>query len=132
MSKFAKGSCLCKKVRFEVKLPSKWIAHCHCSMCRKFHGAGYVTWVGIENKDLRFTKGADLITWYHSSKEAQRGSCSMCGSNFLFQSEQWPDEMHITLANFDTELDKKLQADAYFSTHVDWMPIDDQIKKIWK
>ena len=38
------GGCLCGAVRFTAKLPSKWCAHCHCSLCRKAHGAGYVTW----------------------------------------------------------------------------------------
>ena len=33
------GSCLCGAVRFEVTLPSKFCAHCHCGNCRKAHGA---------------------------------------------------------------------------------------------
>ena len=37
------GGCLCGDVRFTVDWPSKWIAHCHCSMCRRAHGAAYVT-----------------------------------------------------------------------------------------
>ena len=42
------GGCLCGAVRFSLELPSKWCAHCHCSMCRRAHGAGYVTWGQVQ------------------------------------------------------------------------------------
>ena len=35
------GSCLCGKVRFELAGPPQFINHCHCSMCRKVHGAAF-------------------------------------------------------------------------------------------
>ena len=34
------GGCFCGAVGFTLALPSKWCAHCHCSMCRRVHGAG--------------------------------------------------------------------------------------------
>jgi hypothetical protein len=29
-----RGSCLCGAVRYEADAPFKWMAHCHCSICR--------------------------------------------------------------------------------------------------
>ena len=34
-NKTVQAGCLCGAVRFELQLPSKWCAHCHCSMCRR-------------------------------------------------------------------------------------------------
>ena len=34
-------------IRFTVTWPSLWVAHCHCTLCRRAHGAAYVTWFGI-------------------------------------------------------------------------------------
>ena len=38
------GECLCGSVQFEVELPTTFCGHCHCSMCLRGHGAGFVTW----------------------------------------------------------------------------------------
>jgi hypothetical protein len=64
------GRCLCGAVRFEVELPSTWCAHCHCSMCRRAHGAGFVTWVGFERSRVRVLAGEELGQ-YRSSPPAK-------------------------------------------------------------
>jgi hypothetical protein len=35
-----------------------------------------------------------------------QGSCSVCGSNFYFESSRWPGEKHITVANLLSPLDR--------------------------
>jgi hypothetical protein len=123
----ASGSCLCGVVRFHLTLPSKWCAHCHCSMCRKAHGAGYVTWVGFEASHFTLDAGAGALQWYASSRGAERGFCNQCGSTMMFRAERWPGELHVTLASFDDPIDRKPQANAFHDSHVDWMPIDDAL-----
>ena len=118
------GSCLCKAVTFTASRPSKWCAHCHCSMCRKQHGAGYVTWVGLETSQVELIDDQSTLTWYESSAGASRGFCSCCGTSMLFKSQRWPGEIHITLAAFDNPIDRQPQAHAFYDAHVDWMPID--------
>ena len=72
------GSCLCGAVRFEVSLPSKWCAHCHCQMCRKAHGAGYVTWAGFEEDQCNLNDASDALTWYASSPGARHPAPRRC------------------------------------------------------
>ena len=122
------GSCLCGAVRFSVTLPSKWCAHCHCSMCRKAHGAGYVTWAGFDSDHFEVLSGADRLNWYESSPGARRGFCSVCGSTMLFESKRWAGETHVALGCLDGEIDRKPQANVFHQTHVDWMPMDDALK----
>ena len=74
------GGCLCGAVEFELKLPSKWCGHCHCSMCQRAHGAGYVTWAGFESDHFILKKGDHHLEWFESSTGARRGFCSTCGS----------------------------------------------------
>jgi hypothetical protein len=121
------GGCFCGAVRFTVDLPSKWCAHCHCSMCRRIHGAGYVTWVGFERSRFHITSGADQLHWYASSPAARRGSCAICRSNMLFESSRWADETHVALACLDGPIDRKPQANASYEMRVDWMPIDEAL-----
>lgn len=35
------GSCLCGAVRYQVDGPPKRVAHCHCTLCQKHHGAAF-------------------------------------------------------------------------------------------
>ena len=74
------GSCLCGAVRFEVSGTPKWMAHCHCSMCRKHHGSLFVTTLGVDRKDFRWLAGRDALVGYRSSGAVTRGFCRHCGS----------------------------------------------------
>lgn len=124
------GSCLCGSVAFLADLPSKWCAHCHCSICRKAHGAGYVTWVGFETAQVNFVQGEKKLTWYESSPGAQRGFCPQCGSTLFFRSERWAGELHIALGCLNDPIDRQPQANVFFDKHVNWMPIDTSLKQI--
>ncbi len=124
------GSCLCGAVKFSASLPSKWCAHCHCSMCRKAHGAGYVTWVGYERDQVTFVQGEHQLSWYESSTDAHRGFCQQCGSSMFFRSERWAGELHIALACINDAIDLQPQANVFFDKHVNWMPIDRTLKQV--
>ena len=120
------GGCFCGAVRFSTDLPTRWCAHCHCTMCRRVHGAGYVTWVGVNKKQFHFISD-DQLRWYESSPGARRGSCKICSSNMLFESTRWSDETHVVLACLDEDIDRGPQAHAYYEEHVDWMPVDENL-----
>ena len=47
------GSCFCGTVRYEVSGPFESMVNCHCSMCRKHHGAGFATYVSAPLKRFR-------------------------------------------------------------------------------
>ena len=130
MDKQVNGSCFCSAISFTANLPSKWCAHCHCSMCRKTHGAGYVTWVGFETGQVKITQGEDQLRWFDSSAGAQRGFCPTCGSSLFFRSERWAGELHIALGCMDDPIDRQPQANVFFDKHVDWMPVDQKLKQV--
>lgn len=118
----ANGSCPCGGVRFEADLPSKWVAHCHCSMCRRAHGAPYVTWVGMEAARVRVE--GEALRWYASSPPARRGFCASCGAMMFFRSERWPGELHVALPHFDDPVDRAPQMHVFWSDHAGWASID--------
>ncbi|HET6604001.1 MAG TPA: GFA family protein [Xanthomonadaceae bacterium] len=127
----ATGSCLCGAVRFAAQLPSKWVAHCHCSMCRRAHGAAFVTWAGFPQQQCAIQDPDQVLHWYASSPGAERGFCGRCGSTLFFRSERWAGELHIVRANFDGELDRTPQAHVFWDAHVDWvqLPPDDGLPR---
>ena len=125
----ATGSCFCGAVRFTATLPTKWVAHCHCSMCRRAHGAAFVTWAGFDEKRVAIDDRDSRLTWFASSPPAQRGFCGRCGSTLFFRSERWPGELHIVVANFETPLDRAPQAHVFYDAHVAWFEPNDALPK---
>jgi hypothetical protein len=114
------GGCLCGAVRLRAALPANWVAHCHCSMCRRAHGAGVVTWVGFPRAAVTIEGGGDVLVRFKSSAQATRGFCSRCGSTLLFESGHWPDEIHVTLANLDSADGLEPKMHAYWSSRAPW------------
>jgi hypothetical protein len=123
------GRCLCDAVSFEARLPSRWVAHCHCSRCRRAHGAAFVTWVGLDADGVALHDPEARLSWYRAAGGGERGFCSVCGSTLFFRSPKWPGELHAVLANFDGPVDRAPQAHGYWDTHVDWIAIVDDLPK---
>jgi len=74
------GSCLCATVKFAVDHPFDRMLHCHCSMCRKLHGAAFATYGIGPAQGLRWLEGEDAIRRYESSPGFIRAFCGHCGS----------------------------------------------------
>ena len=123
------GSCLCGAVQFEIRLPTRWVAHCHCSMCRRAHGAGYVTWVGVDADGFNIIGGAEELRRHRSTPSAVRSFCGTCGSPLFFQSDRWAGEIHVTRASIPGPLDREPQAHAFFSDKAHWISVDDGLPR---
>lgn len=74
------GACLCGAVRWSYDAPLHTMAHCHCSMCRKHHGALFVTVVAGPLDTFHWRAGTEHIVTWQSSGSGQRSFCSVCGS----------------------------------------------------
>jgi hypothetical protein len=125
-----RGACLCEAVQFEVTPPTKWCAHCHCTMCRRAHGAAVVTWFGVPSDSFRLIAGQERLKWYRSSAAARRGFCSHCGSTLFFEGERWPDEIHITRASVAGAIDREPQAHVFYDQRVEWLELHDSLRKL--
>ena len=80
------GSCLCNKIRFEVDEFIPNTGNCHCSMCRKFHGAAFATLAEAWRKHFRWLSGEDSLKAYTASNGTTRLFCNHCGSSLMFSS----------------------------------------------
>ena len=74
------GSCLCGDIAFEITGPVDQIGHCHCSMCRKFHGAAFATFAVAAPEDFHWRQGEEKAVHYRSSSHGWRNFCPRCGS----------------------------------------------------
>ena len=78
-----RGSCLCGSVKFEITGPLSSPLNCHCSQCRKQHGAAFRSRVGVQIEDLRWLQGENLVKYYEGGGGYLRGFCRECGSPII-------------------------------------------------
>jgi len=121
MRQTAKGQCYCGAVQIQVTLPVSWVAHCHCSQCRRCHGAAFVTWFGVPHG--RYTLNESAVSWFRSSEAAERGRCRECGTPMLFRSRRWPDELHVALAVMRDPIGQPPSMHVYYADRVAWVPL---------
>jgi hypothetical protein len=75
-----KGTCLCGTLRYEIDAPFTMMVNCHCSMCRKHHGAPFATFAAAPIEGFRWLSGESAVREYASSANGKRYFCTVCGS----------------------------------------------------
>lgn len=119
------GSCLCGKVRYEVAGELLFSGNCHCSRCRKSHGAAYATW-GIINPDqFRWTAGEDSLSAYESSPRRFRCFCRHCGSPLASRHNENVEE--IVLATVDGDPGSRPREHIFVASKAPWHDITDTL-----
>ncbi len=127
------GSCLCGAVAWETSGKPASTYHCHCSMCRKAHGAAFGTYASLPAGLFRWRGGTDTIEDYRSSANLTRSFCSRCGSvvpNFEddgscafvptgCQDDGPPADYHIFFASRASWAGN---SDNHLPSHADWPP----------
>jgi len=124
------GACLCGAVRFWIELQTQFCGHCHCSMCRRNHGAGYVTWIALPRTQFALEAGEADLTRYASSDHGTRSFCRRCGSSLFCETTHDPDRIDIVLANLQGPIDRRPEMHIYFDDRADWVFVDDELPRL--
>ena len=74
------GACLCGTLRFQVTQPLTAMLHCHCSRCRKMHGAPFATFATTPIDSLRWLSGRDAVVTHAAAPGGPRHFCGICSS----------------------------------------------------
>ena len=74
------GRCQCAAVAWRLDGEVTFISHCHCSICRRIHGAAFGTFAHGDAAVFHWVRGEDSIAHYESSPGIFRAFCRTCGS----------------------------------------------------
>jgi hypothetical protein len=78
------GGYLCSGVRYDAEGDPLWVAHCHCTSCRKASGAPIITWAGYKPNAIDWTEVDPKQS--SSSEGVLRRFCSDCGTPLTYES----------------------------------------------
>ena len=123
------GGCLCGKVRYAIDGEITEVSHCHCSMCRKMHGAAFVTFGAVQRTDLRWLNGAERVAEYRSSADLIRKFCRHCGSSLLCHSDAEPDVDYIALGTVDGDPGCRPAFHIWVGSMAPWYTITDELPR---
>lgn len=121
------GGCLCGSVRYSVTGPFLAAANCHCSHCRKAHGAAFGSFAPVKRADFRWLSGEPLLSRYESSPGNYRHFCGKCGSQVVVEVPWRPDGITIALGSVDGDPGVRPAAHIFASAKAPWYEITDDL-----
>jgi hypothetical protein len=127
--KIIAGACLCGAVRFEITGPIDRVAHCHCTMCQRAHGAAFVTWAAVKAKRVRITAGEDDVTRYRSSEIGTRAFCRTCGSSMFCTLDTHPGVIDVALATLARDHGAVPRAHLFWDDRARWIELTDELPR---
>ncbi len=126
MSRYT-GSCLCGKVLYEINGEICDLLNCHCSDCRKSHGAAFRTRGAVDANAFTFVGGEEYLSRYEHKAGEFRSFCSRCGSNIatFFSDPSIP--IGLALGTLDSHLNKGPELHVFTSDKASWHTITDNL-----
>lgn len=119
------GNCLCGAVKWQVDGEIDRMTHCHCSMCRKAHGAAFGTYASAAAEKFSLVSGKDAIVTYESSPGFTRAFCGACGSVVPFTGAKGNVAMPAGCLNEDPGI--RPQAHIFATQKAPWHEIADDL-----
>lgn len=122
-----RGGCLCGTIRYQVSAFEPRIAHCHCTMCQRFHGAAFSTFGEVRLEHFKWDQGEEALQSYQAENGTVRQFCSHCGSSLRFLSPyNLEDEtVEVAIATLDDPQSLQVDAHIYTATQVPWIKLCD-------
>ena len=121
------GRCECAKVQYQVDGEITDFSHCHCSICRRFGGAAFVSWGGVARDAFSYVSGEDHVRAYSFSERADCIFCTTCGSTILVDFKPEADMLYITMGTVDGDVDCPIGYHQFVGSKAPWYEISDDL-----
>ncbi len=122
------GQCLCGSIKYEVTKIEERMGHCHCIMCRKFHGAAFATYAEAKSENFHWVSGENFIKSYVAPNGTTRKFCENCGSSLIFEMPNDDGKsVEFALSTLDTDISLKPDAHIFTKYGASWYEANDEL-----
>jgi hypothetical protein len=121
-----RGSCLCGGVKYQINGALSHARNCHCTMCRKAHGAAFRSRASAKTTEFEWLQGENLVTFYESSPGNYRGFCSVCGSPVVTKFRD-ASYYGVPLGTLDDDPGVRPELHVYVANKAPWFTITDDL-----
>jgi hypothetical protein len=119
------GQCLCGSVQYKYHGKMGKIVHCHCSKCRKWHGAAFRSRAVVEKASFHWISGKDQLLFFDSSENVSKSFCGKCGSNLVSFYKHNDHILGLPLGAIEGHLDYIEQIHIFTKYKAVWYQITD-------
>ncbi len=121
------GNCECGSVRYQIDGEINDYSHCHCSQCRRLHGAAFASFGGVALSDFSYLSGQSDLASYASSETHDRVFCRVCGSNILVSLTSEPDMLYVAMGTMNGNPECPDGYHIFVGSKAPWYQITDQL-----
>ncbi len=119
------GKCLYGKICYEYHGATGNLVHCHCSKCRKWHGAAFRSRMVVKKDGYKITQGQEYIEQYQASLNVIKTFCRNCGSNLVTIYPRRENLLGLPIAGCEGKLDQYQEFHIYTGSKASWWQIRD-------
>lgn len=119
------GRCLCEAIIYRIEGDLGPVFNCHCSKCRRWHGAAFRTRASIKRSQFTWLAGEHLLSRFKSSDNVTKTFCSVCGSNLASFYQDHPDIVGIALGGLEGDPAARPLANIFVGSKALWYDICD-------
>ena len=105
------------------------MANCHCSICRRVHGAAFSTVLPVAKAGFRWTTGEELLRFYESSPGKKRWFCGTCGSHLISTRDTNTELLLLRAGSLDGDPGVRPVAHGWVGSKADWWEIHDDLEQ---
>ena len=120
------GRCECGSVGYRVEGEINDFSHCHCSQCRRLHGAAFASFGGVLRSDFSYLSGEPDLATYASSDSHLRVFCRICGSNILIELKSEPESLYLAMGTVDGDPECPPGYHIFVGSKAPWYTFGDQ------
>ena len=118
------GKCLCEKVSYEISGQLGAVYNCHCSKCRRWHGAPFRSRASIDVSQFKLISGEDCLSSFKSSDNVTKYFCKVCGSPLHSTYADRPKVIGIAIGALEG-VQSKPEANIFTASKASWYEITD-------
>jgi len=122
-----KGKCLCGKICYEYQGKIGNLVHCHCSRCRKWHGAAFRSRIVVQQNGYRLTQGEEYLAQYQATPKVIKTFCRHCGSSLATIYPTRDNLIGLPIAGCEGELRPQQEFHIYTASKASWWQISDRL-----
>lgn len=125
-----KGSCLCKKVVYEIMPPFKIFQYCHCSRCRKFTGSTQAANLFVPPSQFQWLQGEEQVGRFEHSDAKYFATCfcKNCGSSLPWAVKGGKNVV-VPAGTLDDEPGIYPQQNIFWGSKPEWVKSPDELPK---
>lgn len=113
------------KICYEYHGATGNLVHCHCSKCRKWHGAAFRSRMVVKKDGYKITQGQEYIEQYQASPNVIKTFCRNCGSNLVTIYPRRENLLGLPIAGCEGKLDQYQEFHIYTGSKASWWQIRD-------